>query len=272
MALSLLFPVLTGTECVHVRARCYPSMKTKDEPHAMKATLIPSSPVDVIKHSCKCKAGEGFCQHLVALLYQISHYQALKMKVVPEVVSCTSAPQKWGVPPRTHGFETKPLTDVKIVRPTRPSQKEEKKKSSKKYTVGIESKLYNPIVEPLAELDLPRKLMPGLAVQAKPCQWLQLWDPNKTVPLVPSKFGPVPKGSILSYQEKKEAHRPLVGPEEAPPFDLPKFTPPSQLKNLTDAQKLFYDSVSVTVTESREYEKLTRKQSGCTEWFTLHNP
>ncbi|KAK2140280.1 hypothetical protein LSH36_1406g00012 [Paralvinella palmiformis] len=58
----------------------------------------------VSQHACSCTAGKAFCQHQVAVLYQLSHYQAYNVLHVPEIVTSTSAPPKWHVPPRTHGF------------------------------------------------------------------------------------------------------------------------------------------------------------------------
>jgi hypothetical protein len=43
--------------------------------------------------TCSCAAGRAMCHHVVALVYQLQHYQKLDLHVVPPVLSKTSLPQ-----------------------------------------------------------------------------------------------------------------------------------------------------------------------------------
>lgn len=49
-------------------------------------------------HSCSCTAGQGFCNHLTACLYQTAHYVQLGLQAVPFSLACTSQAQTWHRP------------------------------------------------------------------------------------------------------------------------------------------------------------------------------
>lgn len=68
-----------------------------------------------IKGKCSCTAGKGTCNHQLAVLYQLAHYQNLGLKTVPPIVSRTSAPQQWHIPPRTHGIKPAPVASMTVV-------------------------------------------------------------------------------------------------------------------------------------------------------------
>ena len=93
------------------------------------------------------------------------------------------------------------MTDVTIQQPKRPRSSTEPP-TRKRVVDGISSTAYNAVQCPLLQIRLADKLMPycsSLAVTEQP-QFVQLWDCNSNRPTVESKFGPVPKGSLLSYQ------------------------------------------------------------------------
>lgn len=85
--------------------------------------------------TCRCGAGLGSCAHVAGLVYQLAHYKTMNMKSVPDIISKTSCPQQWQVPPRTHGIKARPLSEVKFVKP----------KSHAKSESCICSTLYNPV-------------------------------------------------------------------------------------------------------------------------------
>ena len=79
--------------------------------------------------TCSCTAGKGTCNHMVAVLYQLVHYQNLQLKKVPPVLTKTSLPQQWHVP-RTQGIHPGPVSELTVakVRPTSSSQPSAKKR------------------------------------------------------------------------------------------------------------------------------------------------
>jgi hypothetical protein len=233
--------------------------------------IINTDLANVLDNSCSCVAGKGFCQHQVGLLYQLSHYQSLCLKKVPEIASSTSTPQKWHIPPRTHGFAARSVTDVTIVKPvaSKPNSGVSEPSRKRRHEVGIQSKLYNPINIPLANLNIPQKLLPTLSTHIVQTQWLQLWS-GEDVPLVDSQFGKVPHGSLLSYQEKPQPVPHFAGPDTPPPFALPDISFHGfEVANLPADQVSLMKSLQVTPEESFQYEKDTRDQSLCPEWHKL---
>ena len=76
-----------------VRARCFRSMKKNEEPHRLHVVFGNGSETKVSFFRCSCAAGQGLCQHVIVLLYLISHYQLLGLKSVPPIISKTSKPQ-----------------------------------------------------------------------------------------------------------------------------------------------------------------------------------
>ena len=75
---------------------------------------LSTDPLKLEAWQCSCKAGKGFCQHVIALLYQTAQYKKKGFKVVPVELSKTSTTQKWGVPKRTEGFSARPLHEVAL--------------------------------------------------------------------------------------------------------------------------------------------------------------
>ena len=156
------------------------------------------------QHTCTCTAGKAFCQHQVVALYQLAHYQAYNIVRVPEIVTSTSAPQKWNVPPRTHGFPCRQMSDIKILKPTVP---ENDSPPQKRKCCGVSCNAYNPLNVPLCELRIRDQLMPTLLAHDPASQmvvfvWVSRQRPSQTLTtlhcqLAVSVFG------ILSTQEQQ---------------------------------------------------------------------
>ena len=218
---------------------------------------------------CSCTAGKGFCHHQLAVLYQLCHYQALQLQKIPEVVSKTSRPQEWHIPPRTHGFEPIPVPELVIQKPPQPSADTGELKKKNNFQ-AIKSNLYNPVTVPLAELQIKEKLWPTLSSgQVPSTQWSQIWSQGEEAPMVNSSYGMVPKGSVLSYQcpATKEVRR--VGPAEPPPLTLPELPPYAINLACSQNQLDHVASLGVTEEEATEYEAHTRQQGQCPEWYKL---
>ena len=53
----------------------------------------------VEKASCTCQAGKsGYCNHVMALLYELADYSLQSLIKVPSETACTSQLRKWGIP------------------------------------------------------------------------------------------------------------------------------------------------------------------------------
>ncbi|PFX27515.1 hypothetical protein AWC38_SpisGene7791 [Stylophora pistillata] len=127
-------------ETVFIRARRFKSFRKNEEPHYLQMSFYNE---EVVDHSCSCKAGQGICNHKVALMmYQAAHYSFLKIDAVPEVPSKTSMPQEWHKP-RSAGIHPEAVDNL-IVR--KPELKSEGGPKCKKRAIGgVESNLYNPM-------------------------------------------------------------------------------------------------------------------------------
>ena len=54
---------------------------------------------EVYKAKCSCPAGiSGYCNHVMALLYETAEYSLNQLTEVPQEKTCTSVLRKWGVP------------------------------------------------------------------------------------------------------------------------------------------------------------------------------
>eukprot|EP00058_Branchiostoma_floridae_P026669 XP_002612160.1 hypothetical protein BRAFLDRAFT_125368 [Branchiostoma floridae] len=123
---------------VWIRAKCFPSMKKNEAPKQLKMSNSTSSDKQV-DCDCSCTAGKGTCNHSVALLYQLSHFQNLGLHKVPPIASKTSAPQQWHIPPRTHGIKPAAISNITILKTDVPKCTQRIKK--KRRTVTVTSKV-----------------------------------------------------------------------------------------------------------------------------------
>ena len=80
-----------------VRAQCYRSQRKTEKPHKLWFCLAGDNRVK--KAVCSCKAGKsGYCNHILALMYQTCHFSKLGCKSVPCKGSKTEIPQEWNKP------------------------------------------------------------------------------------------------------------------------------------------------------------------------------
>jgi hypothetical protein len=129
----------------------------------------------------------------VGLLYTIAHFRKLGLRTAPPLISKTSKPQAWHVPSRHDGLRTKPIQEVTV-------QKLKRKASTRE---GVTPTTYCPVKQPVPWYSFASKLTECLEEHDKNAQWLKILKTNDENPLVQSKYGLVPHGSILSYQLKQ---------------------------------------------------------------------
>ena len=122
-------------------------------------------------------------------MYQIANYKTLGLKALPEDIAKTSQPQTWHIPRGTK-ITGKAVQDLEV-------SGNSKEGPCEAMPRNIKSTLYNPVRgQPIDWCVLARKhsaVTPDLLVLPALCE---------TACSVPCSFGPVPKGCILSYQQK----------------------------------------------------------------------
>ena len=105
--------------------------------------------------------------------------------------------------------------------------------------------LYKPFEAPLSSINFPAVLSPIFSGITPNPGYMRIWpDENENIELVDSKYGPVPKGSILSYQQckPKPGKSSTLDPTiHVPDFKLPTLSRPSIVLN--EREQLFYESL-----------------------------
>ena len=74
------------------------SASTKNEIRS-KGAGINKVNCDIIFAKCSCPAGEsGYCNHIIASLFEIGYYSLYQLISIPEENACTSMARRWNVP------------------------------------------------------------------------------------------------------------------------------------------------------------------------------
>ena len=73
-----------------------------------------------------------------------TNYESLILIKIPKLASKTSRLQEWHIPPSSHGFHSRPVTDLVVVKPPKPSTITSTVKRSAYQ--GTKSLLYNPVI------------------------------------------------------------------------------------------------------------------------------
>ncbi|XP_051981206.1 uncharacterized protein LOC127642737 [Xyrauchen texanus] len=81
---------------------------------------------------------QGFCNHIVVILYQTAHYSQLGLQAVPPPLACTSGLQRWHRP-RTQGIHPEPVSELVVQKPKTVGQN------------GLRSTLYKAYTGPLPD-------------------------------------------------------------------------------------------------------------------------
>ena len=167
------------------------------------------------------------------------------------------------------GIQPRPLSEVIIEKLTCPTDNPPKKR---KKVSGVSQKLYKPFNESLAELNIPAALVPLVKNACPESGFLRIWpEEEQDTPLVQCKFGLVPKGSVLSYQQPPSAS-PRKSLYDKREISVPYFNftclsfPPTVLE---EKQQLLYESLKITEEQSKEFELQTREQSFSKDWYRL---
>ena len=218
----------------------------------------------VTRSHCTCKIGlSGACGHITGVLYQFAKYKLQGLKAIPVDIAKTSQPQTWHVP-RGATIPGKVVQDLIVS-----GHSKIKKPSLEDAPRTIKSTLYNPIRgQPINWNEKCSKLIdvsPELLVIPATC----IQETN--IRYVSSKFGPVPRDSVLSYQQRLEDNCILnvfdgIGFQELPAANV-------MLNNynavMTSEQSIKLEGLRVTLNEIQRFEEETRLQSQTPLWYKI---
>ncbi|XP_027859750.1 uncharacterized protein LOC114158046 [Xiphophorus couchianus] len=269
----MFFPNTVGTVStavegeVSVRGRCHRSMKKKEEAHYLQVTLDSFVvPVELKYMSCSCTAGKALCNHMVGLLFQTAHYSTMGYKTVPLPLSCTSSLQTWHRP-RTKGVAPEATNDMTVCKPV--AREKTRIRTSVKCTLyrAYAGPLPDPHIEASGEKLKEIRPQPGIC---------KLLYGLQNLTLVDSKFGPVPFGSVLSYQCPPEMSRDIIKHPDAPEFpQLPvdgySFRFPLDFEP-NYRQLCHLESLKISRKICAAIEAETRQQSECQLWTEVRKP
>lgn len=161
-------------------------MRKSEPPHNLEVTIGLAN--SAMAGRCSCVAGiGGCCHHVVGLLYYIALLKQLGHKSIPDELTCTMMKQRWSVP-RGKKIEPIQIQDVLVKKP----------QMGASYSKFIKSTIYSPATmygtftkEAFNGLD-PIPLFANIVPSE---------NEMCNVSFVPCKFGKVPKGCALSYQQ-----------------------------------------------------------------------
>ncbi|XP_048738569.2 uncharacterized protein LOC125653246 [Ostrea edulis] len=224
---------------------------------------------DILLSQCKCKAGNGHCSHGVGLLYLLCHYLRLGLKAVPPMQSKTSLPQTWHVPQRIEGLEPKPVHSLEICK-VNPKKQPPKKK--RRVTEGVLPNIYCP-VKTIPCVQFKTTLLEQLTAMKSDAQILRILSTDSSSETESlSKFGPVPKGSVLSYQQKPHISVDDIinhnEQQEFPDLLLPE-QPRHYNRVLNNAEHDGFMGMHIDRPHALELEEQTRLQSVTKLWHNI---
>ena len=219
----------------------------------------------VIEHSCSCKGGQGICNHKIAFLYQAAHYSMLGLKTVPAIPSRTSLPQEWHKP-RTAGVAPECSQEIQLRKPELKLNKGRKRSFD-----GVKSSLYNPISSNFPPKKFIDNFQREILCNFLETQFSSLFPSDASY--IESKFGLVPNGSVISYQQKLATDYSHIKniPQWRDFPDLPTrvISTLGYTTVLPTKESIYYAGEQITLEETRRIEKETRDQSDNPYWHDL---
>lgn len=256
----VLFYIVTyNEECVKVRSKCFRSMKKSEPAHTLEVSAAASD--GSLSGKCSCVAGAGgYCHHVIGLLYYLALLKQLGHQTLPDELTCTSMKQRWSIP-RGKKIQQKEIQDVLVKKP----------QLGASYNRYIKSNLYSPSA---MYRTLRKENIYGLTPQPLFATILPNQERLSSVTFVPSKFGNVPKGCVLSYQQKMSSDY-VINNFTCTGFpQLPIESAEQRFCNsvsicLNRNQQAIFDSLAVTTEVSHKVQELTITQSSSDLWHLL---
>ena len=258
-----------------IKAKCFHSQSKNAEPHELWMALSLSFPHYVKKAHCKCKAGSnGYCNHVLALMYLTRHISSLGLKSAPETLSKTSQPQQWNKPNRMKGIHARPIMAVVVF-----------KTCNDGASKGVRCTLYDACKKHTNEIDQVeatkealKKINPNFGFNS------MVTGEDANTEYVPTRINDIlaPRGSPLSYQAGVlEPHVDTLSIDQTQFSKYPCHGCPDNINTQTfpslplktepivscvkDLPAL--NKVKVTEAEAIEIEFATVGQHKCQRWF-----
>ena len=207
---------------------------------------------------CSCVAGvSGYCHHVIGLFYYLAHCKQLGLGSLPDDLTCTSMQQRWSIP-RGKTIQQKEIQDLLVKKP----------KIGADYNKSIKSTLYSPS----SQYDtLTKEHFDGIEPKPLIVSLVPRKDQANQFPLVPCKFGNVPKGSVLSYQQTLSEEYVINDFTCTTFLILPLDDTGNQFQNnfaicLDSKKQATLDSLQITHKTAVELQEKTVTQSNSSLW------
>ena len=149
---------------------------------------------NVLSACCSCPAGNSeYCNHIMALLFEIANYALKGHVTVPEEVSCTSGLRQWGIPSSHKKFH-EPIMNTTVA-----------KLGSNR---GIKPTLYDPRINAnkFNFHTRVKNLKAELEKKDKRIGFAHSINNNNNYNYIPTKYGKFEIGSTLSHQLRPFKH------------------------------------------------------------------
>ena len=171
---------------ITIKGKCKASMKKE---FRNMNVIIDRKTSKVIKGHCTCPAGNsGYCNHTMALLFELADYSLQQLKVIPQEVSCTSKKRVWGVPTDKQKYAL-PVLSTKVTG--------DKRK-------GVSTTLYDPRLysnkEQSSTIQRIKNLKQSLKAKDLRIGFAHILSVEPTPKTIATKYGDFIVGSPLSYQ------------------------------------------------------------------------
>ena len=256
-----------GRNGFFIKAKCKASMKK--EVRNVNVTLDKKTGL-VVKAACTCPAGNsGYCNHVMALLFELADYCLNRLKTVPEEIACTSKIRQWGIPGENSSHKEAVM------------KKTVQKQVSKR---GISCTLYDPRITDSSK-DLPTKMQKmEEALRSKDTRIGYAHCLNRScIDTVNTKYGEYLVGSTLSFQllpiepalmfksniEEKQTTCPTVHGFQRLPLNFlneeSRCLPTDW--DISDEEQQLLDTLRISEQKSFEIEQETVSQNKCDKWF-----
>lgn len=234
-------------------------MRKNEPPHSLKVCIGLAD--KSLSGKCSCVAGvSGYCHHVIGLFYYLAHCKQLGLGSLPDDLTCTSMQQRWSIP-RGKTIQQKEIQELLVKKP----------KIGADYNKFIESTLYSPS----SQYDtLTKEHFSGIEPKPLMVSLVPRKDQANHLPLVPCRFGNVPKGSVLSYQQKLSQEY-VINDFTCTTFPiLPLDDAGNRFKNnvvisLDSKKQATLDSLQITLKTAVELQERTVTQSNSSLWHLL---
>ena len=141
---------------------------------------------EVFSGTCDCAAGNSsYCNHVMALLFELADFSLRDIKTIPEDIACTSGPRQWGTHPSDKLKYPEAVRDISI-----------RKGNSR----GISSTLYNPRINTKNDNLVHRAAKAHLNLLGQDQRIGYAHTMNFALGTTPTTYGDFFTGSPLSYQ------------------------------------------------------------------------